>query len=60
MAHSPHGSRIVYPSLPETLTEDDLARFYGHLGRMGMGPLCSAIIRRGCLSVNHETHERPM
>lgn len=26
MAYSPHGSRIVYPSLPETLTEDDLAR----------------------------------
>jgi TnpA family transposase len=28
MAHSPHGSRIVYPSLPETLTEDDLARLF--------------------------------
>ncbi len=26
MAHSPQGSRIVYSSLPETLTEDDLAR----------------------------------
>jgi hypothetical protein len=28
MAYSPHGSRIVYSSLPETLTEDDLPRLF--------------------------------
>ncbi len=36
MAYSPHGSRIVYPSLPETLTEDDLARLSTVGGTAGL------------------------
>jgi hypothetical protein len=36
MAYSPHGSRIVYPSLPETLTEDDLRGVYRNLPKVAV------------------------